>query len=82
MNKPKAHKYQFMALLYSRGGKIKGVLTPGQLMIPCYVPGVDGLGFWFTGCIDCSDNDIRMINDSGNDDDDDDDDDKERDNDV
>ena len=48
-------------------------------MIPCYVPGVDGLGFWFTGCIDCSDNDIRMIYDNGNDDDDDD---KERDNDV
>ena len=40
-------------------------------MIPCYVPGVDGLGFWFTGCIDCSDNDIRMIYDNGNDDDDD-----------
>ena len=45
MNKPQTYKYQFMVLLYSRGGYIKGVLTPGQLMIPCYVPGVDGLGF-------------------------------------
>ena len=55
-------------------------------MIPCYVPGVDGLGFWFSGCIDCSDHDIRMTYDNGNDDDDDDDDnddnDKERDNNV
>ena len=52
-------------------------------MIPCYVPGVDGLGVWFTGCIDCSDNDIRMIYDNANndDDDDDDDDDKDKDND-
>ena len=67
---------------------MKGVLTLGQLVIPwnCYVPGVDGLGFWFTGCIDCSDIDIRMIYDNANDDandddDDDDDDDKDKDND-
>lgn len=46
-------------------------------MIPCYVPSVDGLGFFrWAGCIDCSDNDIRMIYDNGNDDDDKDNDDQ------